>query len=216
MRIYILCTFVACMLCIYGVGTCVEVAVTKPSQVFYKAIPTELNNEIKKSVDSISAKDPITPSEKESLKSIVEDIHLELKYTKEQGNYIQNAGRGALPILSELLVSEDVKIRKKAQLALTAWRRPSGSLTKEFLAESEPLIILLCRRSLLDNDVQIRWRALATLLGIGTRNSSNIPAGVLAGFEQAATDPEPIIRKQTHSCQVKLGLVPREKTDIYY
>lgn len=216
MKTYIWCLCVVWLLipCICGYCANAEMEI-KPQSVFYKELPDELKNEIKKTAENILAKETLTVGDKESANETIEEIDLKRDYTKEQGDYIQQVGRGVLPIITELLISQDANLRKKAQLALVAFRRPSGILTKEYLAETDAMVILLCRRSLLDNEYEIRLQAMATLCGIGLRNTSNIPAGVVAGFEQALSDPDPRIRKQAHCIQVMLGLVPREPSDIW-
>ena len=195
---------------IYAAGCSTERGEEPLSKVFLRRVPKDLATEISDRIASLSKKSPLTPEAAKGVRDFVAGLDLKRLLRKyEDWAAIRKVGAPAIPTIAELLTSPDEELRPKALYALHCLTKPKVRDAEPGYEETESLLILLYRRSLLDRSVMVRRAAIAGLSGIGWSRRRSIPEGVKVGLEQAAlSDPDRQNREMAQRFRQDLKLAP--------
>jgi HEAT repeat protein len=183
---------------------------TTSAGVFTKDIPKDLATETSDRIAGLSKKSPLAPEAAKGVRDTVAAINLKRPPRKcQEWSAIRKVGAPAIPTIADLLTSPDEDLRRKAISAVGCLQKPKERVGEPGYEETEALLILLYRRSLLDRSVMVRRAAMAGLSGIGWQRARSIPEGVKVGLEQAARDdPDRQNREMAQRFREYLKLAP--------
>lgn len=154
-------------------------------------IRTAVNQEIVARIKSASLSQETTRILKDTI--IALDIEKPAANAEHREKIIQ-VGTASIPVIAEMLLSQDEKARNSAILALSYLQPlPHSGVTES--AGDQNLRIMLLRIGALDKSPTVRRNAIRYLARIGYANPRNIPEGVLAGIESATEDPDARLRR---------------------
>lgn len=123
----------------------------------------------------------------------------------------REAGPGVIPVIADVLASQDTKLRYRALLASLVfvpynWRKEAEH------AENEALLVVLYRRSLFDTDAEVRDGAVGCLLSVGIQfHRSGMPASIEPALRGVwRNDPDARVREHANLVLQDLGMIPRD------
>ncbi len=207
------------LLGIYLVGTILMYAIAcyaqsdeaQESCLFYKAVSPELTREINEHLEKFAESQPLSAEKAHEVRELVRKINIKCSDLNDPlWPRIREIGPPSIPIIAKGLLSQDSQSRRKALMALGTMSKAREYITAEY-EPTEKLLILLCRRSLLDKDVEIRLKAVAMLAGMGFQRIPKVPESIQTALvETMASDPELRVRQLADHRLQDLGLIPRD------
>jgi hypothetical protein len=199
-----------CILTMILLSGCANAAEEDAKTIYYKGVPGSLTADLASAIKDFSQEKPLTDEAKATVRTAIGATNLRYPARrKQQLKIIRETGEGSIPVMAEALTSQDETTRQKAILALSAFHRIPPKFTEDYLTKTEPLLIMLYRRSLVDKNIEVRRKALGSLTEIGIwRKKDHLPDGVLAGIEQALEDPDENMRLRAQEAKEALGLSP--------
>ena len=178
-----------------AVSTGNGVASTNTLSLFYKPIPSEIENVISNGLSAIQAKHICSPSEMQETEGLINAINPKFpRLDKEQRMALKTKGEKAIPAISESLLSTNVTTRLRAIIALGQLLKPHEYHNEEY-KKTEKLLIALMRRCMHDNDVNVRRATSSTIAGVAREHSHSSPEDVKQALELVGKDPDAIVRR---------------------
>ncbi len=176
---------------------CGRLSGLQPSGIYYRQVPEELTASIDAGLRQMSQAKPLPPEVQDEVRTAVNGMAKDTSLSPQQWKTIKEIGDGALPIVADMLTSPDDSLRLRAVISLTAFERPSpAGQTPEYRAKTEPALLQVCRRSLLDRSYDVREEAFGLIFRLGVRRPRTQLAPILAAFREALNDPDERIRKE--------------------
>ena len=178
-------------------------------RIFLKELPSGLKKEIADNHAVLSKDLPVSGEALAEVRKYVGKI--DPKWThrnKDAREVLQHFDAAAVPVLAELLTSEDDTVRQKAVVGLRYLVKPPEHVL-DYRSVSEKTMVALFRRCTFDRKKNIRRLAIGALYRMGMARHDNIPEGIKIGLEQAAaSDPDPKLRELAQVARETLGLAP--------
>ncbi len=213
MQIPVLAMFTACLLSLCSLSGCADESVGTTPSLYYRSVQAPLSASIESGLSAISKAKPLSPELRETVRTAVKTFnHRNARQSKAQMDAIRKVGAGAIPVLADLLSSQDDLIRANSMVALGSLVPGRWKQTDYRYDNMEPVLTLLGQRSLLDRNARVRLLALGILGSIGFRHHGDVPQGVVAGLEQALSDPDEHVVHQAQVLKDWLGLAPHDRS----
>lgn len=176
-----------------------------------RELPAELPREIDERIVAFRSKNPL-PREKES--SVREIVKLWVpsapSRNMSRSKTLLSIGPAAIGAIAELLSSQDDVLRLKATESLSIFIVPKEQFTEDYKQHTQPLLVALTRRAIVDRTPSVRFAAALNLHRISFRQNP-VPPGVGATLEDVyLRDPDPKVRDYVYGLMQSLGLVPRD------
>ena len=178
-------------------------------RIFLKELPSGLKKRIADNLATLSKDLPLSAEAAAEVRAYVGKI--DPKWThrnKDAREALQYFGTAAVPVLAELLTSEDDTVRQKAVVGLKYLAKPKERVL-DYWSVSEKTMVAVFRRCTFDRKKNIRRLAIGALYTMGMARYRNIPEGIKIGLEQVAvSDPDPKLRDLAQEARETLGLAP--------
>jgi len=185
--------------------------------VFLKEVPAELTKRIDAGVGRLSNAYKLSEEDAARIREAVARISLETGragINDERRATIRELGHAAIPLIAELMTSQDDGLRHKANAALVYLIRAREYITDDY-TEAEAMLIALLRRSLLDSQSDVRLLATRALSRLAMARWPDMPGDVKTGLASALTDPDPKVREGAKMARAHLGLGPAYPPEPY-
>lgn len=196
------------LLSVASTSGCSQTQNQPATRVFRKPVPASLQADIESHLQKLVRARPLSSGEQSEVSSAVEALNLKYPAMADRPRQtIQRFDAACIPVIAPLLLSPDAVTRQKGVTALGYLVRPRERITNDYAA-TEAALMVLFRRSQLDNDAKVRLMATGSLWSIGAARFPNVPNEVKEALEDAASDPDQQVRDKAIRGQRLLRLTP--------
>ena len=202
------CFWIIAVLSIAAWGESTE---PKTLSIHYKDIPSELSRQSQLQLMRFSQLHKVSAQDQVGVQKIVKVLNMgDDSVRNTHYKIIRQAGEAAIPVIAEMLNSQDDRDRENALTALSLFCKQREYITAKY-DDTEQLLILLYRSGLFDRCSDLRIATVCGLAGIGEQRRPKIPEDVkIALQETMINDPDPMVRLAADRCLQDMGVIPRD------
>lgn len=180
-------------------------------RVFRENLPGALAKEVDRAVLAFKNKHPLSSDGEKGFREAVAGLNLEYaSLSKGNEMRIREAGPSAIPVIADLLASQDKELRYRALVASVHFLKTRERITEGY-TDVEALLVLLYRRSLFDTDAEVRTGAVGCLYNVAYKRFPKIPPSIEPALREAwKNDPDAGVRKRADLVLQDLRMIPRD------